>query len=165
MEIGDGVRSRACSQYDDTMHSATSARMEATSEARKGLMLPQGNLFGSQDPMVQQCTDMSSAAMRRRQWGLALAAKLGIDYVGTYGPYREIRSLLQGSIFEPQGSSPQQCETGRGQFSSEVSAKLAAPQEEQAEAGSRHYSVFAVAAVLKRRYFLSHPLPYALGTL
>ena len=140
MEEGHGVRFRACSQYDGTMHSATSARMEATSEARKGLMLPQGNSIGPQGLMVQQCTDTPSAAMQRRQWGLALAAELGIDYVEAYGPYREIRPLLQSNIFEPQGSVPQQCETGRGQFSSEVSAKLAAPQEEQAEAGSRHYN-------------------------
>ena len=119
MEIGDGVRYRACSLYDGTIYPATSARMEATSEARKGLMLPQGNLFGSQDPMVQQCTDTPSAAMQRRQWGLALAAELGIDYVEAYGPYREMRPLLQSNIFEPQGSVPQQCETGRGQFSSE----------------------------------------------
>ena len=118
--------------------------MEVTSEAREGLMLPQGNLFGSQDPIVQQCTDISSAAMQRRQWGLSLAAELGIDYVKTYGPYREMRPLLQSNIFEPRGSVPQQCETGRGQFPTEVSAKLAAPQEEQAEAGSRHYMVTEV---------------------
>ena len=141
MEIGDGVRFRACSQYDGTMHSATSARMEATSEAREGLMLPQGNLFGSQDPsMVQQCTDIPSAAMQRGQWGFSLAAEPGIDSVGTYELYRKIRSLPQGSTFEPQGSRPQQCETGRGQFSTEVSVLLAALQEKRAKADSRHYS-------------------------
>ena len=98
MEIGDGVRSRACPGFDGTFHSATPARMEAISEAREGLVLPQGNKIGSQDPMVQQCTDTPSAAMLRRQWGLALAAKLGIDYVEAYGPFREIRPLLQGSL-------------------------------------------------------------------
>ena len=75
------------------------------------------------------------------EWGLSLAAELGIDYVEAYGPYREMRPLLQSNTFEPQGSVPQQCETGRGQFSSEVSAKLAAPQdqEEQAESGGSRF--------------------------
>ena len=144
MEIGDGVRFRACSLYDDTMYPATSARMEATSEARKGLMLPQGNSIGPQGPMVQQCTDTPSAAMQRGQWGFSLAAEPGIDSVGTYELYRKIRSLPQGSTFEPQGSRPQQCETGRGQFSTEVSVMLAALQEKRAKADSRHYMVTEV---------------------
>ena len=142
MEIGDGVRFRACSLYDDTMYPATSARMEATSEARKGLMLPQGNSIGPQGTMVQQCTDTPSAAMQRGQWGFSLAAEPGIDSVGTYELYRKIRSLPQGSTFEPQGSRPQQCETGRGQFSTEVSVLLAALQEKRAKADSRHYTDF-----------------------
>ena len=140
MEIGDGVRSRACSLFDGTIYSATSARMEATSEARKGLMLPQGNSIGPQGPMVQQCTDTPSAAMQGGQWGFSLAAEPGIDCVGTYELYRKIRSLPQGSTFEPQGSRPQQCETVRGQFSTEVSVKLAALQEKWAKADSRHYT-------------------------
>ena len=72
MEIGDGVRFRACSLDDGTIYPATSARMEATSEARKGLMLPQGNSIGPQGLKVQQCTDTPSAAMQRGQWGLSL---------------------------------------------------------------------------------------------
>ena len=142
--------------------------MEATFEAREGLMLPQGNLFGSQDPsMVQQCTDIPSAAMQRRQWGLSLAAELGIDYVEAYGPYREMRPLLQSNIFEPQGSVPQQCETGRGQFPSEVSAKLAAPKEEQAEAGSGHYSAsepFVTEITVPCVQHTSQGIQYAIST-
>ena len=52
--------------------------MGVTSEAREGLTLPQGNQFGSQDSWVQQCTDISNAAM---QLGLFLSARWGIDYV------------------------------------------------------------------------------------
>ena len=79
MEIGDGVRSRACSLYDGTIYPATSARMEVTSEAREGLMLPQGNRFGSQDPWVQQCTDVSECESAM-QLGLFLSARWEIDY-------------------------------------------------------------------------------------
>ena len=52
--------------------------MEVTSEAREGLMLPQGNQIGSQDPWVQQYIDISESAM---QLGLFLSARWGIDYV------------------------------------------------------------------------------------
>ena len=140
MEIGDGVRSRACSLYDGTIYPATSARMEATSEARKGLLLPQGNQIGSQDPWVQQCTDISQSIL---QLGLDLSARWGIEYVIADGPLHcevVVYPLLQSNTNEPQGSVPQQCETDRGLVATEVPAKLAAPKDERVEAGSGHYN-------------------------
>ena len=134
MEIGNGVRSRAHPSLDSTYHSTTSARMEVTSEAREGLMLPQGNRFGSQDPWVQQCTDVSECESAM-QLGLFLSARWGIDYVIADGPlhcevYTSVAGCCtQSNTFEPQGSVPQQCETGRSLVSTEVSAKLAALTE------------------------------------
>ena len=116
MELGDGVRFRAHPSVSDTYPSTTSARMGVTAEHRKGLTLPQGNHFGSQDPLVQQCTDISNAAMQR---GHLLAARLGTDWVDTgQSQCRKVLSLPQGSV--TQRCEP--CEAGRCMTSTEVLA-------------------------------------------
>ena len=131
------MRFRAHPSVSDEYRSTTSATPQGweslLSEARKGLTLPQGNHFvrvatRKIHGCSNVCTDISNAAMQRAKGGSSWPPQGGESTVSKLTSLccaaRCYRYRMQGITLEPQGSVPQQCETGRCMTSAEVSAKF-----------------------------------------